>query len=343
MEIGILGLPQSGKSTLFQIMTGVNSINAHSEKYLKGVAKVPDTRFSTLVEIFNPAKATPATIPFIDVNASGKNAWNAIRQSLNGVDGILHIVDGFTTSDLNEIVKNYQTLTDDLVLSDLMIIENRLERIKKTSPKSMGPSELTQATILPKAQEILESGKRLKDLPMSDDEIASIRGFDFWTLRSELVVLNTSEDKSNIQNDFIEKTKLKIPVISICCQIEAEIASLSKDDQKDFLISMGIETPAFEKIIKTAFSLLDQISYFTVGEDEVKAWVIPSGSTAPRAAAAIHKDFERGFIKAEVVSYDDFIASGKTLGTAKSSGKLRLEGKDYIVKDGDIINFRFNV
>jgi ribosome-binding ATPase YchF (GTP1/OBG family) len=171
----------------------------------------------------------------------------------------------------------------------------------------------------------------------------SLRSFSFLTLRPELVVINLGESSPTVTDAFEGLSDFPLPVIGISCQIEAEMTRLKPAEQGEFLTSMGIEEPAFERIIRTAFSLLGRISYFTVGEDEVKAWVIPSGSRAPQAAAAIHKDFERGFIKAEVVSYEDFVGCGNSLAGAKAAGRLRLEGKDYVVKDGDIISFRFNV
>lgn len=343
MEIGILGLQQSGKSTLFQIMTGVSTTSAYSEPFIKGIAKVPDERFDRLVEIFKPAKVSPAAIPFIDVNTSGEGTWEKIRQALNTVDGVLHIVDGFSTTSIDEMVKRYKKLSDELIFSDLIIVENRLERLAKLPQKSLKSDELNQARIFPKIKELLESGKPVRELKLTEDEYTSIKGFTFWTIRPELIVINTSEGTANITESFSSKAGISSPVISICCKVESEIASLPPKDQREFLNAMGIETPAFKKIIQTAFSLMGQICYFTVGEDEVKAWVIPANSTAPKASAAIHKDFERGFIKAEVVSYDDFMACGGTIAAAKSSGKFRLEGKEYIVQDGDIISFRFNV
>lgn len=343
MEIGILGLGQSGKSTLFQIMTGVNSRDSYGEQFVRGIAKVPDVRFDKLVEIFHPAKISPAAIPFVDVNVTGENVWNTIRQNLASVDGLLHVVNAFTDSDIGELVNRFRKLADELILSDLIVTETRLERLAKLPQKSLRAEEMCQSRILPKAKECLEAGKPLRELAIPNDELTAIKNFAFWTLKPELVVLNVSEGVSINLDEFASKSNVNAPVISICCQIEAEIATLPAVDQKEFLESAGIETPAFEKIIRTAFSLLGRICYFTVGEDEVKAWVIPAGSTAPRAASAIHKDFERGFIKAEVVSYDDFISCGGTLAGAKSAGKMRLEGKEYIVNDADIISFRFNV
>ena len=341
MEIGIVGLKQSGKSTLFQIMTGVNSSEVYGEKFVRGTANVPDSRFDELVKIFNPKKISPAIVPFMDVNATGENPWNTIREGLSGADGLLHIIDVFSES-LDKAIKNYNDLRSELIISDLGVVENKIERLKKIQAKNIKPEEVIQNNILPKAKILLEEGKPLSELELSQDDYAALKGFTFWTLKPELVILNTSEDSVNLVEEF-KKQIVNVNAISICCQIESEIATLSKEEQEEFLDSMNIKTPAYEKIIQEAFSLLNQMCYFTVGEDEVKAWVLASKSTAPKAAAVIHKDFERGFIKAEVVSYADFMNNEKSMQSVKSAGKLRLEGKEYVVKDGDIISFRFNV
>lgn len=343
MEIGILGLTQSGKSTLFEIMTGIKSREIFGEPSVRGVARVPDARFDELVRLFNPKKVTPASVPFIDACAGGENQWEAIRKVFSAADGLVHIVDAFTASVPKEIAARYAKLADELIIADLMVIEGRLSRLAKIPKPALKADEAIHADVLPKAKELLETGKPLSGLQLAQLEAHALRGFAFWTLRPELVVINHREDNASFVDEFRKAAITSSPVIGIACQIEAEIAELAPKDRMEFLSSMGIAEPAFEKIIRAAFSSLGRVCYFTVGEDEVRAWVIPENSTAPRAAAAIHKDFERGFIKAEVVSYDDFMASGKTLIGAKAAGKLRLEGKDYIVKDGDIISFRFNV
>lgn len=350
MEIGIIGLARSGKSTLFRIMTGVNSGNLFGEQFVRGIAKVPDARFERLVEIFRPAKVSPAVVPFTDVNLSGKEAWDKARNGLSGADGFVHVIDAFTEQDIGELVKAYRRLLDDLILADLIVVENRLERLQRTKTNAK-PEDAIHAKVLPLARELLENGKALRELKLSQDELNSLKGFAFWTIRPELIVLNVPEGGKDISEEFKKGVENMhgscvspvLPVISICCQIEMEIAALSPEDRGDFLASLNIATPAFERIIRAAFAMTGRISYFTVGEDEVKAWVVPAGSTAPKAAAAIHKDFERGFIKAEVVSYEDLIACGGTLRQARAAGRLRLEGREYIVADGDIINFRFNV
>lgn len=343
MEIGIIGLSQSGKSTLFEIMTGVRSSEIYGEPCVRGVAGVPDDRFDRLVEIFKPVKVSPAKVPFMDVNATGEGAWHSVRQNLSSADAFVHIIDAFTASDPSEVVANYKKLFDELVIADLMIAETRLERLGKIPKTAHKPEEAIHFAVLPRVVELLESGRPLRELELSKDELHSLRGFAFWTLRHELVVINVRDDNVSFVDAFEEGGATTSPVIGINCMLEGEIAELPVADRAAFLESMGIEEPAFERIIRAAFSLLGRMRYFTVGEDEVKAWVIPEDSTAPRAAAAIHEDFERGFIKAEVVSYDDFMSSGELLTGAKSAGKLRLEGKEYVVKDGDIISFRFNV
>jgi GTP-binding protein YchF len=343
MEMGILGLAQSGKSTLFEIMTGVKSREIYGEPTVRGMARIPDARFERLARIFEPEKVSPAQIPFVDINVAGESPWDSIRQNLSSADGLIHIVDAFTASDPAEIVDSYRKLTDDLVISDLMIVEKRLERLAKLQKAAIKPEDAAHLALLPKAKDLLEAGSPLRELALSEEEARALRGFAFWTMRPELVVINVRDDNPSFADEFAKTVEASSPVIGINCMMEAEIAELKPHDRLEFLKSIGASEPAFERIIRTAFSLLDRMCYFTVGADEVKAWVVPTSSTAPKAAAAIHEDFERGFIKAEVVSYDDFIACGETLAAAKAAGKQRLEGKEYVVKDGDIISFRFNV
>ncbi|HPJ97149.1 MAG TPA: DUF933 domain-containing protein [Syntrophales bacterium] len=343
MEIGILGLPQSGKSTLFEIMTGLNSRDMHGEQFVRGIASVPDQRFEKLVEIYQPAKISPAKVPFVDVNASGEKAWNAIRQNMGNADGFIHMIDGFTTGDVQEITDQYRKLTDDLILADMIMVENRIERIRKVPKKSMKPLEILQLELMPRIHEKLEQGRVIRELTFTEDEMKSLRSFAFWTMRPELIVINLGETNIPDMDAARENLPPEAPVVGISCQVEMEIMGLSDAEQQEFLASLNITEPAYQKIIRQSFLLLGCISYFTVGEDEVKAWVVPQGARAPQAAGVIHNDFERGFIKAEVISYEDFMQCGGSMNQAKASGKIRLEGKDYIVKDGDIITFRFNV
>jgi ribosome-binding ATPase len=342
MEMGILGLPQSGKSTLFEIMTGVKS-GLHNEAVVRGQASVPDERFDKLVEIYKPAKISPAKVPFVDVHIMGEKPWETIRQHLSGADGILHVVDGFSLPDLSLALDAYRKLEDELILSDLIIIEKKMERTAKMSKKAVSSQDTMQNEILPRLKDCLEEGRPLRAAGLAAAEELLLRSFSFWTIKPELVVVNVAEDNLAFADTFAKEVNLSEPVMGICCKIEAELTGLDTADQKEFLSSLGITEPAFGRIIRASFSLLGRISFFTVGEDEVKAWVIPAGIKAPKAAGIIHNDFERGFIKAEVMHYDEFMAHGGSAGQVKSAGRLRLEGKEYIVQDGDIINFRFNV
>ena len=343
MEMGILGLPQSGKSTLFEIMTGGNGRDSRGEACQRGLAAVPDSRFEHLVDVFQPLKVSPARVPFIDVNFRGDHPGDSIRQVLNGTDGLVHVVDGFSTENVQEMIGHYRRLADDLILSDLLIVENRLDRMARLPAKALKPLDQSHLQILPRLKEGLEKGMPLRALNLSGEEIFALKSFSFLTIRPEMVVINQGENSPPVMDAFHNLDDFQAPVIGISCRTEAELIGLTPPEQKEFLNDLGIGEPAFRRIIRESFALLGRICYFTVGEDEVKAWVIPAGSRAPQAAAAIHQDFERGFIKAEVVSYEDFITCGNTLAGAKAAGRLRLEGKDYVVKDGDIISFRFNV
>ncbi|MFH2076617.1 MAG: DUF933 domain-containing protein, partial [Pseudomonadota bacterium] len=315
----------------------------HAETCVRGLATVPDARFDRLVEIFRRERVSPAKVPFSDVNAVGEKAWDAVRQSLAGAEGLLHVVDAFTAADVPKILNRYRSLEDELALADLMIVENRLERLAKMAKKPMTPQDLLHLQVLPRLKEQLEAGKPLRELALTEEERHGLRSFSFWTIRPELVVVNTPEENPALADAFLREAGLSVPAIGICCAIEAELMALPPEDRREFLDSLGIAEAAFGRVIRAAFSLLGRIAYFTVGEDEVKAWIIPQGWKAPRAAGVIHNDFERGFIKAEVIGFEEFIACGGTHAGAKAAGKLRLEGKEYVVRDGDIINFRFNV
>ncbi|MCL2670336.1 MAG: DUF933 domain-containing protein, partial [Syntrophaceae bacterium] len=238
---------------------------------------------------------------------------------------------------------NYRKLEAALVFSVLLIVEKRMERLAKMANKPMTPQDSLHAQILPRLKGQLESGKPLRELSISEEERHGLKCFSFWSIRPEMVVVNTPEGNPAVAEAFMAQAGLFVPIIGICCAIEAELMALVPEERREFLDSLGISEAAFGRVIRVAFAILGRAAYFTVGEDEVKAWIIPVGTKAPRAAGAIHNDFERGFIKAEVIGYDEFMACGGTHAAAKAAGKLRLEGKEYVVQDGDIINFRFNI
>ena len=339
MEIGIVGLPQSGKSTLFEIMTGVASRNIH-EPFVRGQATVVDERLEHLAQVFISLVTTPAKIPCIDVNANGEKAWEQLRQHLSSANGLIHVIDAFTSNDDNDIIEQYKKLEDEMIISDLIIAENRLERLAKTSKVAMKQIDAIQAQTLPAIVAQLEAGKALRYLSLTEEEETALRSFSFWSLKPELVVINMSED--NAGKDNFERLNLPSPAIGICAQMELELLYLPVEERAEFIAALDIAQPALNSIIHAAFLLLNQICYFTAGEKEARAWLITSDSKAPKAASVIHKDFEKGFIKAEVMSYEDFIACGSSVAAVKAAGKFRLEGKEYIVKEADIITYRVN-
>jgi len=343
MEMAILGLPKSGKSTLFEIMTGVKAGHAHGEEVMRGQAVVPDERFGQLVKICNPQKATPAKVSFLDAQVTGDCLWESFRRNFSGADGILHVIDGFSTPDTELCLDAYRKLQDELIFSDLLIIEKKLERLAKTSKKALTAQDMMQIDLLPRLKDCLEDGKTLSQVGLTPNEIFSLKSFSFWTIKPQLLVINIAEGNESFAENFAASAKLPCPIMSICCKIEAELSVLDDADQKEFLAALGLTEPAAGQIIRAAVSLLGRIFFFTVNENEARAWAVPVGTKALKAAGAIHHDFEKGFIKAEVMHFDDFIAYDGDTARVKSAGRLRLEGREYIVQDGDIIKFRFNV
>ncbi len=348
MEIGIVGLSGAGKTTIFNALTGSEAeVSAYSGgKKDPNIAqvKVPDTRLQRLSQMYKPKKTSPAIIQYVDLGgglASGKekDSVETILRLLRPCDALVHVVRCFDFA--GQPSRPQQDLEDfeaELLLTDQMIVEKRLERMEKELKKGKkgNPREFE---LLKKAYQFLDSGRALRE----DEEIRSapeLRGYTFLSAKPCIVVLNLGEDQEP------EGIKVKLPpgvvAVKIKGALEMELSQLPADEAELFRKDMGIEEPATHLLIRESYNLLGLISFFTVGEDEVKAWTVQRGTVAQKAAGRIHSDIERGFIRAEVVAFEDLILAG-SYHAAQKAGKVRLEGKDYVVQDGDVINFRFNV
>jgi GTP-binding protein YchF len=347
MKAGLVGFPQTGKTTLFEALTGQTAAPSGSNRTAKsglGVVRVPDERVTRLSGLYRPKKTTYAEVVFVDTprsraTPSGLDA--SILQAVAEADALVVVLRGFadTGSAAPNPERELQDFEAELILSDLGAVERRLERLAKTRD-----SEREKA-VLERCLEPLGAGSALRHLELCPDEEKAVSSFAFLSRRPLLVVLNTSEKDVGAPLPPGLATLAQASgarLLDVCAAVEAEIARLPQADQADFLASMGIDEPASARLIRSAYALLDYISFFTVGEDEVRAWTVRRGSLAPRAAGRVHSDIERGFIRAEVMSYDEFIEAGSEA-RMKALGRFRVEGKEYVVKDGDIVNFRFNV
>ena len=361
MKIAIIGLANSGKTTIFNALTGQNlettiypTLNA--EPHI-GMVKVPDARIDKLTEIYKPKKTTFATVEYIDYIGLTKGDMEQNRKVfdlIKDADAIVQVVRGFEDESIIhplESVKprrDAETLELEMVFGDLELVDKRLQRMEEGMKRGKKPDE-TEKKVLLKCKEILEQEKPLRDIAFHEEEQKSMRHLQFMSIKPEVIVLNVSESHLNTEKSDKAVAELQtyfqgkqVKIVKLCGKIEMEIAQLSAEEAKAFLDDLGREEPALNRLIHVSYDLLGLISFLTSGEDEVRAWTIGKGTNAQKAAGKIHSDIERGFIRAEVVSYDDFIAQGSMSG-ARDKGLLRLEGKTYEVKDGDIINFRFNV
>ncbi|MCF8054949.1 MAG: DUF933 domain-containing protein [Deltaproteobacteria bacterium] len=340
MEIGIIGLPQSGKSTVFEIMTRVVSRGIH-DPLVRGQATIIDGRLTHIAKSFSSRSIVYAKIPCVDVNATGEKSWEMLRQHLSAANGIIHVVDAFTDNSIKEITAKCKKIKDEMIFSDLVIASARLEKLAKMSKVAMKRIDAVQAKVLPEVVNHLEEGKPLTELSIDEEEKYALKSFSFWSIKPQLVIINIAE--SDIGNEAMENIIAGAPTITCCAKTELELMSLPEEERIEFMGDLGIAQTAFGRLVEQAFSLLDQMCFFTAGEKESRAWITATRSKAPQAASVIHKDFERGFIKAEVVSYQDFLENGSSMARVKEVGKFRLEGKDYTVQEADIITFRFNV
>jgi GTP-binding protein YchF len=354
MRIGIVGLPRAGKTTIFNALTGAQaatgSFGAGGKKANLGVIKVPDPRLDRLAEIFEPKKLTYAEITFADIPGAAEGAEigkeAATVDLVKGTDAIALVVRAFGGEEVPHPKGSVNPARDiadveaEFALLDLIAVERRLERMQKERKSS--PIELEAVK---KAKAWLEADRPVRTLELTADERKALAGFRLLSEKPVLVVVNLGEGgDEGLAAARAEASKRGLPAIALRGQLEMELAAIPPEDQAAFLADFGLTESARDAFVRAAYEMTDLISFLTAGDDEVRAWPIRRNTAAQPAGGKIHSDIERGFIRAEVVAYDDFMAlPQKTMAKAREAGKLRLEGKDYVVKDGDIINFRFNV
>ena len=361
IQCGIVGLPNVGKSTLFNALTKAG-IQAENYPFCTiepnvGVVPVPDVRMDQLAAIVKPQKVQPATVDFVDIAglvagaSKGEGLGNKFLANIRGCDAIAHVVRCFEDDNVVHVAGKVDPLSDievintELALADLDSIEKGINRVAKVARTGDKAAKI-KLEVLERVRAQLDAGKPVRALELNDDEQAMIYDLHLLTVKPTMYIANVAEDgfENNPKLDAVRQFAAEegSEVVPVCAAIEAELIDLAEEDRITFLAEMGQDEPGLNRVIRAGYKLLGLQTYFTAGVKEVRAWTIHVGDTAPKAAAVIHTDFEKGFIRAEVIGFDDFIACKGEQG-AKEAGKMRLEGKEYVVRDGDVMHFRFNV
>lgn len=352
MRVGIVGVQGGGKSTLLQALTGVKSPASGRMEANIGVAEVPDDRINLVAQVYSSRKITHSTVEYIDAppfdldNLRNESFRANFTKGLESIQTLIMVIPCFIPGQLEEAAELIQNIDTELILSDLMIVENRLERIKRDLQRGVKGDLAVEGELLESCRQLLEREQPLRTVDFSEEQEKRLRSFAFLTMHPMLTVLNIDEDNIINADQITAKVISKLSgariITAICCSVEAEIAELPPEEQMEFMRELAIEEAARGKIIRLTRETLNLQTFFTGSEKEAHAWDIKKGTTALKAAGVIHSDMEKGFIRAEVIHYDDF-RKHPSIPELRSAGLIHLEGKDYVVQDGDVILFRFNV